>query len=116
MNDVAGQNGLCTIHHEEWYVSGSAIGRGPQPPEYGVELLYPVFVCFFQRSHYPGFDSAHNKTIGSLDLTICLRVIDGGVIELNAQIGALVFHLISCEIGAVIGDDAVWDTITVYDT
>ena len=44
MNDVAGQNGLCAVHHEEWCVSGSAIGRGPQPPEYGVELLNPVLV------------------------------------------------------------------------
>ena len=30
-------------------------------------------------------------------------------------IGALVFHVIGCEIGAVIGDDAVWNTITVHN-
>src|SRR3954462_10392869 len=41
----------------------------------------------------------------AFDLTICLRAIDGGVIELNAQIGAPVSHLVGCEIGAVIGDD-----------
>ena len=44
MNDVAGQNGLCAVHHEEWRVSGSAIGRGPQPPEYRDELLNLVLV------------------------------------------------------------------------
>ena len=43
-------------------------------------------------------------------------MIDGGVIELNAQINTLGFHLISCEIGAFIGDDVVWNTITVYNT
>ena len=53
--------------------------------------------------------------MGPFNLTICLRVIYGGVIELNAQISAPVFHLIGCEIGAVIGDDAMWDTITVYN-
>ena len=41
-------------------------------------------------------------------------MIDGGVIELNAQISTPGFHLIGCEIGAVIGDDVVWNTITVH--
>ena len=43
-------------------------------------------------------------------------VIDGGVIELNAQINTLGFHLISCEIGAFIGDDVVWNIVTVHNT
>ena len=38
-----------------------------------------------------------------------------GVIELDAQIGTPGFHFVGCEIGAVISDDAVWNTITVYD-
>ena len=38
-----------------------------------------------------------------------------GVIELNAQISAPGFHFVGCEIGAVISDDAVRNTITVYD-
>ena len=42
MNYIAGQNCLCAIYHKEWRKSGSTIWRGPQPPEYGVELLYPV--------------------------------------------------------------------------
>ena len=41
-------------------------------------------------------------------------MLDGGVIELNAQISTPGFHLISCKIGAVIGDDAVWNTIMVH--
>ena len=44
MNDIAGQDGHCAVHHEERCVSGHAIGCGPQPPEYGVELLNPVFI------------------------------------------------------------------------
>ena len=39
MNYVARQNCLCAVHHKEGCISGSAIRRGPQPPEYGVELL-----------------------------------------------------------------------------
>ena len=31
--------------------SGGAIRRGPQPPEYGVELLYPVRVRFLEGPH-----------------------------------------------------------------
>ena len=46
MNYVAGQNRLCAVHHKERCVSGSAIWRGPQPLEYGVELLYLVRVRF----------------------------------------------------------------------
>ena len=42
MDNIIGQDGLWAVHHEEWCVSGRAIGRGPQPPEYGVELLDPV--------------------------------------------------------------------------
>ena len=42
MNYVAGQNCLCTVHHKEGCISYSTIERGPQPPEYGVELLDPV--------------------------------------------------------------------------
>ena len=42
-------------------------------------------------------------------------VIDGGVIKFNAQINTPGFHLIGCEIGVVIGDDAVWNTITVHN-
>ena len=44
MNDVAGQYRLCAVHHKEWCVSGRAIGRGPQPPEYGIEFLNLVLV------------------------------------------------------------------------
>ena len=44
MNNIAGQNSLCAIHHEERCVSGSAVGHGPQPLEYGVELLNLVLV------------------------------------------------------------------------
>ena len=43
-------------------------------------------------------------------------MIDRSVIELNAQISTLSFHVIGCEIGAIIGDDAVWNTITVNNT
>ena len=42
-------------------------------------------------------------------------MIDGGVIELNAHVAAPSFHLVGCEVGAIIGDDAMGDTITVYD-
>ena len=44
VNNIAGQYGLYAIHHEERCVSGSTVGHGPQPPEYGVELLNPVLV------------------------------------------------------------------------
>ena len=43
-------------------------------------------------------------------------MIDGGVIELDAQISTSSVYFIGCEVRAVIGDDAMWDTITVYDT
>ena len=43
-------------------------------------------------------------------------MIDRGVIELNAQFSTPGFYFIGCEIGAVIGDDAVWNAITVHDT
>ena len=42
-------------------------------------------------------------------------MIDGGVIELNAQVSVPGFHFIDYKIGAVIGDDAVGDTLAVYD-
>ena len=42
-------------------------------------------------------------------------MIDRGVIEFNAQFSTLGFHFTGCEIGAVIGDDVVWDTITVHN-
>ena len=48
-------------------------------------------------------------------MTICFRVIDRGVIELNAHLAAPSFHLIGCEIGAIIGDDDVGDTIVVHN-
>ena len=40
----------------------------------------------------------------------------GGVIEFNTHISAPGFYLVSCEIGAVVGDDAVRNTITVHNT
>ena len=51
MNYVARQNFLCAVHHKEWCVSGGAIRRGPQPPEYGVELLYLVRIRFLEGLH-----------------------------------------------------------------
>ena len=44
MNYIAGQNCLSTVYHKEACVSSSTIWRGPQPPEYGVEILYLVRV------------------------------------------------------------------------
>ena len=55
-------------------------------------------------------------TISSFDLTVCLGVIDEGVIELDAQVSTPFVHFVAYKIGAVICDDVVWDTITVYDT
>ena len=46
MNYIAGQNCLCAVYHKKWCESGSAVWRGPQPPEYGVELLYPMRAIF----------------------------------------------------------------------
>ena len=43
-------------------------------------------------------------------------MIDGGVIKLNAQISTPGSYLIGCEIGVIIGDDAVWNTIAVHNT
>ena len=51
MNYVAGQNGHCAVYHKKWCESGSAIRRGLQPLEYGVELLYPVRVRFLEGPH-----------------------------------------------------------------
>ena len=53
--------------------------------------------------------------MGSFDLTVCLRMIDRGVIELDAQISAPGFHFVGSEVGAIIIDDALGDTVTVYD-
>ena len=38
-----------------------------------------------------------------------------GVIELDAEISTLGFHLIGCEIGAVVSDNVVWNTIMVHN-
>ena len=43
-------------------------------------------------------------------------MVDRGVIEFNTQISTLGFYLVGCEIGAVVSDDVVWDTITVHNT
>ena len=51
MNNVAGQNHLCAVYHKEWCESGRTVGRGPQPPEDGVELLYRVRVRFRKGPH-----------------------------------------------------------------
>ena len=42
-------------------------------------------------------------------------MIHGGVIKLDAQISTTSFYLVGCKVRAVIGDDATWDTITVYN-
>ena len=50
------------------------------------------------------------------DLAVSLWVINISVIELDAQVFAPEFYLIGRKVHAVIGDDAVWDTIMVYGT
>ena len=42
-------------------------------------------------------------------------MIDRGVVELDAHFAAPSFYFIGCEIGAIISDDAVGDTVLVYD-
>ena len=60
MNYVTGQDCLCAVQHKEGCMSGTTIRRGPQPLEYGVELLYPVRVRFLEGPHKSGFDAAHD--------------------------------------------------------
>ena len=43
-------------------------------------------------------------------------MIYGGVIELDAQVSTPNFYLIGCEVRAVVSNNVVRDTITVYDT
>ena len=66
-------------------------------------------------SHQSGLYSTHYQAISPFDLTVGLWVIYRGVVELNAQLSTPVFHLISCEVGAVISNDAVRDTVTVHN-
>src|SRR3954466_11942371 len=115
MNYGAGQNCLCAVYHKEWCESGGAIRRGSQPPEYGVELLYPVHIGFFKGPHQSGFDAAHDETICTFDLTVSLWVIDRSIVELNAQVSAPQLYFIRGEVCAVIGDNTMGDTIMVYD-
>ena len=49
------------------------------------------------------------------DLTICLRVIYGGVIELDAEVSTPILYLIGYEVRAVVSNNVVQDTIMVYD-
>ena len=42
-------------------------------------------------------------------------MVDGGVIEFNTQISSPGFYLVGCEIGAVVSDDVLWDTIMVHN-
>ena len=39
----------------------------------------------------------------------------GGVIKLDAQIGAPSFHLVGCKVRAIVSNNTVQDTVTVYD-
>ena len=48
-------------------------------------------------------------------MTVCLGVIDRGVIELDAHVAAPKFYLVGCKVRAIISDDAVGDAITVYN-
>ena len=41
-------------------------------------------------------------------------MVDGCIVELDAQISTLGFHLVGYKIRAIISDDAMRDTITVY--
>src|SRR3954465_168454 len=115
MNYVAGQNFLWAVHHKKWCESGGTIRRGSQPPEYGVELLHPVRIRFLEGPHYSGFNAAHDETICTFDLTVSLWVIDRSIVELNAHVFAPQLYFIGGEVCAVIGDDTVGDTVTVYD-
>ena len=73
-------------------------------------------VRFLEGPHQSGFNAAHDKTICTFDLAVGLWVIDRGIVEPDAQISTPGFHLIGCEIGAVVGDDGVRNTITVHNT
>ena len=42
-------------------------------------------------------------------------MVDGGVIEFNTQISTPGFYLVGCEVGVVVSDDVVWDTIMVHN-
>jgi hypothetical protein len=42
-------------------------------------------------------------------------MIDGGVIELNRHVTAPSFYLLGCEVGAIVGDDVMGDTVAVHD-
>ena len=44
-----------------------------------------------------------------------LGVIDRGVVELNAHFATPGFHFLGYKIRAVVGDDTVGDTVTVYN-
>ena len=48
-------------------------------------------------------------------MTVSLRVIDRGIIKLNAHFAAPSFYVVSCKVRAVIGDDAVGDAVVVYN-
>ena len=107
MNYVARQNCICAVHHKDWCVFGGVIRRGPQPPEYGVELLYPVRVRFLEGPHQSRFNAAHDKTICTFDLAVSLWVIDGSIIELDAHVFAREFYLVGRKVRVVISDDVV---------
>ena len=49
------------------------------------------------------------------NLDVGLWVIDGSIIELDAHVFAPEFYLIGHKVRAIISDDAVGDSVTVYN-
>ena len=39
----------------------------------------------------------------------------GGLIKLDAQVGAPSFHLIGCKVRAIVSNNTMWDTVTVHN-
>ena len=110
MNYVAGQDCLCAVH--VYPVVRFGVVRSPQSTE-----LSSSTQCVLDSLK-------HRTSLGlmpliirpsALQLTVGLWVIDQSIIEPDAHFAAPEFYLIGREVCVVVSDDAVGDTITVYN-
>jgi len=76
-----------------------------------VQLVSPVALAMLD----PLLEPLNDRSVDYLNLTVPLRAIYGGEVELNTKVFAHLIELSSCELGPIVGDDVLGCPESTYD-
>ena len=107
---------LSAVDEEEGRLASRLACRRADGPQHGLQLVEPALAASLKHLlETPCLEALEDLGVGALGLTIASRVRNRGIADLHAEAGAVGLEEAACELGAIVGDDAIGNSKAAHE-